>query len=240
MDGWLAYAGKYAYVHIPDISWRAWHPFSIAHVYSTGEGDAAKHFAVFLIKAASVSRGGKKNFTNALYSLAAGGLADDMLSSADDTQSSARRSYLAGAQVYLDGPFHGPVSAAMDKKAITSLAKFHSRDVVLVAGGIGITPMLPLIESLVESPPKGLRRVRLVWVCNCPEPFAAWFAERLLKLQRHANATLEQKVSTSAAAGSQLVKVELRLYSTGECTTVKHVIIIAYYDRNRNRCVPYP
>eukprot|EP00959_Pyramimonas_sp_CCMP1952_P232550 4859908-Pyramimonas_sp.AAC.1 len=79
VDGWLAYAGKYAYVHIPDISWRVWHPFSVAHVYSTGKGDAAKHFAVFLIKAESVSRGEKKNFTNALYSLAAGGLADDML-----------------------------------------------------------------------------------------------------------------------------------------------------------------
>eukprot|EP00959_Pyramimonas_sp_CCMP1952_P189462 3963182-Pyramimonas_sp.AAC.1 len=84
-------------------------------------------------------------------------------------------------------------------------------------------------ESLVESPPKGLRCVRLIWVCNCPEPFAAWFAERLLKLQRHANTALEQKISfgsTLAAAGTQLVKVELRLYSTGECTTVNHVIIV--------------
>ena len=141
----MAYAGKYAYVHIPDISWREWHPFSIAEVYSVGEGDTAQHFAVFLIKAAMVSQGGKKNFTSALYWSAAGGLVDDMLSTPDARRAASACSSLAGAQLYLDGPFDGPVSSAVDPKAITSIAAFHSRDVVLVAGGIGITPMLPLI-----------------------------------------------------------------------------------------------
>ena len=71
----MDYAGKYAYIHIPHISWREWHPFSIAQVYSIGEGDTAHHFAVFLIKAEKASQAKTKNFTNALYSLAAGGLA---------------------------------------------------------------------------------------------------------------------------------------------------------------------
>ena len=57
---------------------------------------------------------------------------------------------LGGAPVSLDGPYHGPVSSVVDTGRVFPLGgKCQARQVVLVAGGIGITPMLPLAGEAV-------------------------------------------------------------------------------------------
>lgn len=53
-------------------------------------------------------------------------------------------------------------------------------EIVLVAGGVGITALLPLVETLSRNPPRGLRVIRLVWASPVMESFATWFPGRPL------------------------------------------------------------
>jgi NAD(P)H-flavin reductase len=47
----------------------------------------------------------------------------------------------------------------------------HAEHVLLVGGGIGITPFLPIVTDLTQNPTEGLQQVKLIYGVNTPEEF---------------------------------------------------------------------
>lgn len=82
--------------------------------------------------------------------------------------------------LYLDGPYAAPVQDAA----------YRHEACVLVAGGIGITPFIPLLQWFARSPVremKGtrLRKLYLVWLARDAETFE-WFHPVLMECEREA------------------------------------------------------
>jgi predicted ferric reductase len=81
-------------------------------------------------------------------------------------------------EAFVDGPYGTP-----------SAQIFRARRVVLVAGGIGVTPFASVLRSLLARRRRGetggVERVHFVWICREQGAFA-WFAELLGELEREA------------------------------------------------------
>eukprot|EP00667_Euglena_gracilis_P021176 EG_transcript_23144 len=68
------------------------------------------------------------------------------------------------------------------------LHKYHS--VYLVAGGVGVTPMIGTAQFLLRVPPSARPTVHFVWVCRDQAAFFEWFPDMLLELLRCDDAEL--------------------------------------------------
>lgn len=160
------FQGTYAYVMIPHVAKGEWHPFSIVDVVegpATASGSGGFD-VVFCIKA-----GGSNTFGRKLLDFS------DQLS---------RGRMLGIPTAYVEGPYDGVVSAAAKSFSTccacvsTSAIGVAPEEVILVAGGVGITPMLPMAEALLAQPSHGLKRVSLIWACPDEDAFTKWFPGR--------------------------------------------------------------
>jgi NADPH oxidase len=84
-------------------------------------------------------------------------------------------------RLYLDGPYAGPVQDAPSRHEAC----------VLVAGGIGITPFIPLLQWFARAPVSEMmggvrmRKLYLVWLAREVETFE-WFHPILMECEREA------------------------------------------------------
>lgn len=77
-----------------------------------------------------------------------------------------------GITARLDGPYGSFSVRLQDYKLL-----------VLVAGGIGVTPMASLLQELLAAGAPPGARFHLVWACRGIEPFTGWFPDLLARLQ---------------------------------------------------------
>jgi predicted ferric reductase len=149
--------GQYAFINIPEISSLQWHPFSIASSPLDGA-------STFMIKNMAPGSG---QFTDALYQLAQ--TQRRRHGSAD--VKAPRENNVEPLVVNVDGPYGN---------TIFETARYDT--VVLVAGGIGITPLHGVLRFLHQLAVAGVgpvRRVHLVWSVRNPALF--WSIKETLR-----------------------------------------------------------
>lgn len=145
-------AGQYAWLHIPAVSQTAWHPFTISSAPC-----ASQQAFTFHIKAM-----GDKTWTDDLFAVVSGegGAAPGSLNQRSGASAALLGEEGVPLQVAVDGPYGRPANF---------MAFPH---LVLVAGGIGITPMLAILSEIVHRRRMGETGgpVRVAFVWSVREP----------------------------------------------------------------------
>ena len=142
--------GMYYFLCAPEISSTQWHPFSVSE-YAVTNSEVVVSFHI-----KSMGEGSWSHQLAALQSVGKGNVA---YSSVAQHETNDTKQALSSS-VYLDGPF-GSLSLN-----INPLNTSYST-ICIICGGIGITPMLPVVEYLINSSPlKGgrIRSIELHWV----------------------------------------------------------------------------
>jgi predicted ferric reductase len=125
-------------------------------------------------------------WTSSPYSLSAGPRPDRLRITVKDLgdHSRALAGVRPGTRVFAEGPY-GAVTAAARRK----------RKVLLIGGGIGITPLRALFETLPAAPGD------LTFVYRASDPADIVFLDELKQLARHRGATLKFAVGRRADLG---------------------------------------
>lgn len=186
------YAGGFFWVLVPDVSSVQWHPISISSAFpppptslalsssertgadmemqTTGDKPAASQEPTFSLHLLAQASG---EWTNVLTA--------HILALAAPEASSAPTSvaHLTGAKASsLKVRVFGPI-------ANRDLSVLHFRTIVLVAGGVGVTPCTSVLDTLLrmrnagaaaQSPGIEQQRVHLVWASQSEQALTDWFA----------------------------------------------------------------
>jgi NADPH oxidase len=83
-----------------------------------------------------------------------------------------RTTPISNQEIYVDGPFCSPCD---------SVWEFNK--VILVASGIGITPFISIICSLIERKSLFFEKINIIWINNHNESFD-WFNNEIVELQK--------------------------------------------------------
>lgn len=168
-------AGQYIFLNAPAISVLQWHPFSLTSSPKECGGGAI----TFHVKAL----GGPTSWTSALVS-------------------AARASKDHTLKLKIDG-FYGHAAAEKLCGAPTALSEAPRKAIVLVGGGVGVTPLLSIMADACVRP--NTARVVLLWCTRTYDEFTA-FAPRLLEAKMEYGERLEIHVAITrhpnAASGS--------------------------------------
>lgn len=160
-------AGQFAWINIPSIDPYEWHPFSLV---SHPDG-----YVQFVIKAISYPI---PTWTSKLLSFAATPRQMTQVNSASDLQqqhhhSGGSESYLPllhsadpALEVYVDGPY-GQLQRDPAEYEV----------VLLVAGGIGVTPVFSLFVDLARNTPAKLETCILYWTAQSSSLFDIFASE---------------------------------------------------------------
>ncbi|KAK3289886.1 hypothetical protein CYMTET_2681 [Cymbomonas tetramitiformis] len=172
--------GQYAYINVPTAAFRfAWHPFTVAEAAisknrRTDDGDDDDGDDVRTLELRFVIRKRGKFSTR----LASGVWAMSPTSS-----------------IHLDGYFDGPISKACER-----LVREPRDQVIMIAGGTGITCILPSAERLLEN--RACRGLYLIWVCRGMDAFWHWFApDRFYRLRAAENIDVRIRFVSTARDG---------------------------------------
>ncbi|KAK3252024.1 hypothetical protein CYMTET_38665 [Cymbomonas tetramitiformis] len=172
--------GQYAYINVPTAAFRfAWHPFTVAEAAISknrrmDDGDDDDGDDVRTLELRFVIRKRGKFSTR----LASGVWAMSPTSS-----------------IHLDGYFDGPISKACER-----LVREPRDQVIMIAGGTGITCILPSAERLLEN--RACRGLYLIWVCRGMDAFWHWFApDRFYRLRAAENIDVRIRFVSTARDG---------------------------------------
>lgn len=167
--GLMFKAGSHVYLTVPSISSWESHPFSISSAPVTLGDEKSGTFTVHIQR----SPQSNNSWTNELA----------MLASSVASGHVGSRSALEDLTVVVDGPYNS-LSVSMNNKF---------ENIVLVAGGIGITPLMSIfeetlntIEHAVESSgPLGyLPKLHLVWIARNEDLLTRTFTKQVARAQQ--------------------------------------------------------
>jgi predicted ferric reductase len=163
------HAGMYAYINVPQVSRLEWHPFTMTsspsdsyiefHVRRAGDWTGKLHDLLQEYKAAELGKVEMNRGSNATER-------DD--SDPEFTESSTSPApiklytRLSDLVIKVEGPIGAP-----------SQGYSNFPIVVLVAAGIGVTPMISVLKELLDKPGK-MKRVFFYWTVRDRESFE-WF-----------------------------------------------------------------
>lgn len=181
-------AGQYAFINIPQISKLQWHPFSISSAPSlaeppTSSSSSSSSFDVEDLGHSNSSTRVAGESSSSPCTNTGGDITFHCLESEESTFTGALRKLIKAnqlTQVKVDGPYGG--------LSIPIEAYSH---LVLVGGGVGVTPMMSLLIDLMDRVDAGdiglkhLEKVHFVWASRYTEPFTHWFPHQLKRAQSH-------------------------------------------------------
>ncbi|KAI9504567.1 ferric reductase NAD binding domain-containing protein, partial [Coemansia spiralis] len=182
--------GQYIYLNVPSISLLEWHPFTLTS--APEEDELSVHIWV----------GG--GWTRKLAGLSGA------YANVDHTKRVAESQPLINLPtIMIDGPYGAPTQQVFDYE-----------HVVLIAGGIGVTPMSSVLKSLyyqlTSTPHKcRIRKIYFMWVCRDIGALE-WFQDLLVALD-------EEDISDI---------LEIRTYLTGQLSVEQIRNIALYQDPN--------
>lgn len=175
------YAGQYLFLNIPSVDPLQWHPYTISSAPSvvTDAGAESSPFSTVTVHVKAMGKG--------TWSEGVAKLADGL---ADEAASSKAFGAAAGADS-IPGRLPVPLSVSVDGPYGRAGHYAQRRCVVLVAGGIGITPMHSILSDLharavdpeTYGPPGAVTRVHLVWTVR-EAAVIGHFAESLANVLR--------------------------------------------------------
>jgi len=151
--------GSHVYINLPFVSLFQWHPFSISSSATSPSDPFTLHIR---------AEGTGSSWTRTLAVEVGRTLHMDAPAS----------KMLSNACAFVRGPFRSRALPILSYPVI-----------VLVAGGIGITPIISIfsrVQHLLANAEKGqggFKMVHLVWICRAQQPLLNWFASEFLSAQ---------------------------------------------------------
>lgn len=150
-------AGQYVFINVPAVSKIEWHPFSLASVDLPAHGNNAR-----------VDNGHLETLGMALYIRTLGDWTSKLHRHVQQLQQQR-------LEVRIEGPYGGP-TVGVDLEG----DRYHS--VVLLAGGVGASPLLSIASALLSAAERGrqLSRLHFVWAVRDAALVSSAAAEGLL------------------------------------------------------------
>lgn len=145
--------GQYAWLNIPCIDPYQWHPFSLVY---NADGNIE-----FVIKAIAYPH---RTWTSSLLSMADSGRDGRRLNSSENLPLLITNDPLL--EVYVDGPYG---NLEMDPN--------NYEIILLVAGGIGVTPIYSLFMHLANNTPPHLESCTMYWTAQSSDIFDIFIAD---------------------------------------------------------------
>jgi predicted ferric reductase len=167
--GKQVHAGMYAYINVPQVSRFEWHPFTMTsspsdsyiefHVRRAGGWTGKLHDLLQECKAAEL---GKVEMNSGTDSTEGDDSDAEFTKSPTSSSPMQLHTCLSDLVIEVEGPIGAP-----------SQGYSNFPIVVLVAAGIGVTPMISVLKQLLDKPGK-MKRVFFYWTVRDRESFE-WF-----------------------------------------------------------------
>jgi len=198
-DGFSGKAGQFVYINIPKISLFEWHPFSISSITEDG-------FTLHILK--------QKGWTMKLYEYA------EQISSSNKESNSSGTSKLINSEFVIR--MHGPYGHQQ--------IDYHQYDhIVLASGGVGSTPMICLLQTLIDEIDKNIlkcKKIYFIWIVKDSSAISEWYPEIFEKINNGAYANLvvpmiyctqaQHHDSNNPTAGDTNSSIEMSTISTNQ------------------------
>jgi predicted ferric reductase len=199
--------GSYVWVCIPQLSLLQWHPISISTAGLLHEGgQLGAEAPLFHLHIKSLGEG---TWTNGLYQIAAQEVENSQSHGSmvkDENAPSAPPMSPPTLAVLVDGPY-GKLSIDLQRY----------RQLVLVAGGIGLTPMTSVLSYISHCTRKGimprLKTVTLVWVLR-DVALLDGFTAFLDQIRGELNAHVMEQQQPQQSSQQQCVHFGVQIYVT--------------------------